>query len=99
MRMGSAARPPRFDTQQRQAYHSTAAPHDYGQPCVAGEGWHGNWERPTQQAVGRQEESTMRRSTVGIILALALNCLVTSHIAEAQQPGKVYRIGVLGAGY
>jgi len=41
----------------------------------------------------------MRRSTVGIILVLTLGCLVASHAAEAQQPGKVYRIGVLGAGY
>jgi len=41
----------------------------------------------------------MRRSTIGIILALALGCLVASHAAEAQQPGKGYRIGVLGPGY
>ena len=39
----------------------------------------------------------MRRSTVGIILALALGCLVAPRAAEAQQPGKVHRIGVLGA--
>ncbi len=51
--------------------------------------------RPTRQAVGRQEESTMRRSTIGIILALALGCLVAPHAAEAQQPVKVHRIGVL----
>ena len=37
----------------------------------------------------------MRRSTVGIILALALGCLVAPRAAEAQQPGKVHRIGVL----
>jgi ABC-type uncharacterized transport system substrate-binding protein len=48
--------------------------------------------------VDRQEESTMRRSTVGIILVLALGCLVASHAAEAQHPGKVYRIGFLGLG-
>jgi putative ABC transport system substrate-binding protein len=48
--------------------------------------------------VGRQEVSTIRRSTIGIILALVLGCLVASHAAEAQQPGKGYRIGVLGLG-
>src|SRR5262245_29575884 len=37
----------------------------------------------------------MRRSTVGIILLLALGCLVAPRAAEAQQPGKVHRIGVL----
>ena len=37
----------------------------------------------------------MRRSTIGIILALALGCLVAPHAAEAQQPVKVHRIGVL----
>jgi putative ABC transport system substrate-binding protein len=37
----------------------------------------------------------MRGSTVGIILVLALGCLVAPHSAEAQQPGKVHRIGVL----
>ena len=41
----------------------------------------------------------MRRSIVGISLALVLGCLVASHAAEAQQRGKVYRIGVLGLGY
>jgi len=51
--------------------------------------------RPTWQVVGRLEESTMRRSTVGIILALTLGCLVAPRTAAAQQPGKVHRIGVL----
>jgi putative ABC transport system substrate-binding protein len=37
----------------------------------------------------------MRRSTVGIILALGLGCLVAPHAAEVQQPMKVHRIGVL----
>ena len=37
----------------------------------------------------------MRRSTVGIILVLALGCLVAPRPAEAQQPVKVHRIGVL----
>jgi putative ABC transport system substrate-binding protein len=37
----------------------------------------------------------MRRSTVGIILALALGCLVAPHAAEAQHLVKVHRIGVL----
>ena len=41
----------------------------------------------------------MRRSTVGIILVLALGCLVAPCVAEAQQPGKVHRIGVLGIGF
>jgi putative ABC transport system substrate-binding protein len=40
----------------------------------------------------------MRRGTVGIILALALGCLVAPHAAEAQQPIKVHRIGFLGLG-
>ena len=40
----------------------------------------------------------MRRSTVGIILVLALGWLVASRAAAAQQPGKVHRIGVLGSG-
>jgi len=38
----------------------------------------------------------MRRSTVGIILALALGCLAAPCAAEAQQPVKVHRIGILG---
>jgi putative ABC transport system substrate-binding protein len=37
----------------------------------------------------------MSRSTIGIILALALGCLVAPRAAEAQQPAKVHRIGVL----
>ena len=40
----------------------------------------------------------MRRSTVGISLVLTLGCLVAPRAAEAQQPVKVYRIGVLEAG-
>ena len=40
----------------------------------------------------------MRRSTVGIILVLALGCLAAPHAAEAQQPIKVHRIGFLGLG-
>src|SRR5262249_21119938 len=51
-----------------------------------------------RQAAGRQGESSMRRSIVGIILVLALGCLVAPCTAEAQQPGKGYRIGVLGPG-
>src|SRR5262249_3606861 len=43
----------------------------------------------------RQEESIMRRSIVRLILLLALGCLVAPRISEAQQPGKVHRIGVL----
>jgi putative ABC transport system substrate-binding protein len=37
----------------------------------------------------------MKRSTVGIILVLALGCLVAPCAAEAQQPVKVHRMGVL----
>ena len=40
----------------------------------------------------------MRRSTIGIILVLALGCLVAPRAAEAQQPGKVHRIGYLAVG-
>jgi putative ABC transport system substrate-binding protein len=40
----------------------------------------------------------MRRSTIGIILILALGCLVELRAFEAQQSGKVYRLGVLGVG-
>lgn len=40
----------------------------------------------------------MWRRTVGIILALALGCLVAPHAAAAQRPVKVYRIGFLGLG-
>jgi len=40
----------------------------------------------------------MRRSTVGIILVLALGCLVAPRAAAAQQPAKVYRIGALNVG-
>jgi putative tryptophan/tyrosine transport system substrate-binding protein len=39
------------------------------------------------------EDSTMRRSAIGLMLALAI--LVTSLATEAQQPTKVYRIGIL----
>ena len=37
----------------------------------------------------------MRRSTVGIILALVLGCLVAPRAAAAQQPVKAHHIGVL----
>jgi putative ABC transport system substrate-binding protein len=40
----------------------------------------------------------MRRSTVGIIMNLALGCLVAPRVPAAQQPGKVYRVGVLHPG-
>lgn len=40
----------------------------------------------------------MRRSIVGIIIILTLGCLVAPHAAEAQQPGKVHRIGFLSVG-
>ena len=38
----------------------------------------------------------MRRSIIRIILALALGCLVAPLAVDAQQSGKVHRIGVLG---
>ena len=84
--------PPHFDMQQRQAYHTDACP---GQRRVTSAWWYRKREWPTWQAVGRQEESTLRRSIVGIILVLALGCLVAPRRAEAQQPVKVHRIGVL----
>jgi len=40
----------------------------------------------------------MRHSTIGIILVLALGCLVAPRAAEAQQPTKVHRIGILRLG-
>jgi putative ABC transport system substrate-binding protein len=40
----------------------------------------------------------MRRNTVWIILVLALGCLIAPRAAEAQQPGKVHRIGFLSVG-
>jgi hypothetical protein len=40
----------------------------------------------------------MRRKTIGIIVILALGLLVEPLTAEAQQPTKVYWIGVLHAG-
>jgi putative ABC transport system substrate-binding protein len=39
------------------------------------------------------EDSTMRRSAIGLMLALAI--LVASLATEAQQPTKVYRLGIL----
>src|SRR5262245_16302366 len=39
----------------------------------------------------------MRRSIVGIILVLALGYFVALRTTTAQQPGKVYHIGVLGS--
>ena len=69
--------------------------HAPGQRRVTSAWWYRKREWPTWQAVGRQEESTLRRSIVGIILVLALGCLVAPRRAEAQQPVKVHRIGVL----
>src|SRR5262245_44092969 len=39
------------------------------------------------------EDSTMRRSAVGLIVTLALGFLLAPLCADAQQPTKVYRIG------
>src|SRR5262245_62524814 len=41
------------------------------------------------------EETTMWHSTVGCIVTLILSLLAVPLAAEAQQPGKVYRIGIL----
>jgi putative ABC transport system substrate-binding protein len=40
----------------------------------------------------------MRLSTIGLMLTLALGFLVAPLCSNAQQPGKVYRIGLLGLG-
>ena len=40
----------------------------------------------------------MRLSAIGLMLTLALGFLVAPLAANAQQPGKVYRIGLLGVG-
>src|SRR5262249_35748659 len=44
------------------------------------------------------EDSTMRHSILGLMLTLALGFLVAPLCSNAQQPGKVYRIGALGLG-
>jgi putative tryptophan/tyrosine transport system substrate-binding protein len=44
------------------------------------------------------EDSTMRHSIIGLMLTLALGILVAPLCSNAQQPGKVYRIGSLGTG-
>jgi hypothetical protein len=40
----------------------------------------------------------MRHSIIGLMLTLALGFLVAPLCSNAQQPGKVYRIGALGLG-
>jgi ABC-type uncharacterized transport system substrate-binding protein len=42
------------------------------------------------------EEATMTRHHIGLLITLALAILVAPLAAEAQPPGKVYRIGYLG---
>jgi hypothetical protein len=44
------------------------------------------------------EGSTMQRSIMGFLIILALGFLVAPLCSNAQQPGKVYRIGALGLG-
>ena len=44
---------------------------------------------------GRFEETTMNRSTVGIILTLSLGLLVASLVTAGQPPTKVARVGFL----
>src|SRR5215468_2903317 len=43
----------------------------------------------------RLEDSTMQRSTIGIMLTLALGLLWTPLVATAQPAGHVWRMGVL----
>ncbi len=44
------------------------------------------------------QEAIMRLRTIGLIVTLALGLLAASLPAEAQEAGKVYRIGWLGVG-
>jgi hypothetical protein len=44
-----------------------------------------------------EEETLMWCSTVGVIVTLTLSLLVAPLCSDAQQPGKVYRIGFLSA--
>src|SRR5262249_31055795 len=53
---------------------------------------------PRCSRTGILEGSTMRLSAVGLMLILALGLLWAALVVAAQQPGKVYRIGFLGAG-
>ncbi len=43
--------------------------------------------------IGSTEEATMRLRTIGLISVLALGLLAAPLTVEAQQKGKVYRIG------
>src|SRR5262249_11075383 len=45
------------------------------------------------QREGRCEETTMWRRTVGCIVTLILSLCAASHVSDAQQWGKVHRIG------
>jgi hypothetical protein len=49
-------------------------------------------QKPTR---GPREAITMRRNTPGLIVILAVGILVAPLAVEAQQAGKVYRLGVL----
>jgi putative ABC transport system substrate-binding protein len=49
--------------------------------------------------MGILEDSTMRRSAIGLMLTLALGLLLAPFAAEAQQPTQVHRIGVLTDSY
>src|SRR3990172_598675 len=49
----------------------------------------------TSDQGGGDEETRMRETTAGIIAALFLSILLTPLSADAQQSGRVYRIGVL----
>jgi putative ABC transport system substrate-binding protein len=44
------------------------------------------------------EDSTMQRSIIGFLIILALGFFVAPLCSNAQPPGKVYRIGLLGLG-
>ncbi len=43
------------------------------------------------------EDSTMWLSTIGLLVTFGIGLLWTPLVATAQQPGKVYRIGILAS--
>jgi putative ABC transport system substrate-binding protein len=44
-----------------------------------------------------REDATMRLSAIGLLVIFGIGLLVAPLVADAQQPGKIYRIGVLSA--
>src|SRR5919108_1825732 len=53
---------------------------------------------PGVRRVPAHSEATMKCSTLGLILTLALGILVASLSSNAQPPGKIYRIGLFHVG-